>query len=121
LDISCNINKDYPAWTWLPHMHDLGTHIKIDHISGGVTTNLFDIDWDPSMTFHPPTSTADPTTPHVFKAGDQVKVHCDFMANPAGTDVTFGREMCLMFAATVNSIDEAAPSIACDAGQWGTF
>lgn len=121
MDVTCTMNKNYPAWTWLPHMHDLGKHITVDHISGGQSTRLVDQDWQPNLTFHPPTTTVDPSTPRMFAAGDQVKIHCDWSANPAGTAITFGREMCVFFAGTVDSLDDPQPSLDCDQQAWGPF
>jgi hypothetical protein len=118
VDFSCTAKDDLATWTLLPHMHNYGTHITIDHVSGANTKRLFDLDWDPSYTFHPPQMTEDPTQPYVIHKGDQLHLHCDY-DNTSGGALTFGMEMCVSYAETVDTA--MAGNMECDNGQWGSF
>src|SRR5262249_26164287 len=31
LDVTCTLNKEFDAWLVIPHMHELGRHITVDH------------------------------------------------------------------------------------------
>jgi hypothetical protein len=119
LDINCTMQNPVNAWFAIPHMHAYGTHISVDHIHGGVTDNLFDVKWTPAYTFHPPAiRKEDPTQAIPFAVGDQVHVHCDW-ENDTTKSLTFGIEMCVFFAATVDA--NGTGNLACDSGAWGDF
>jgi hypothetical protein len=120
LDIHCKMQKDLRLWQLTPHMHAWGTRFTLDHtkVADNSASRLFDVQWDPDFTFHPPQVLHDPAQPYILKAGDTMLVHCDFN-NTTSTDLTFGLEMCVFFAQTVDV--DAQGSIECDAGQWGGF
>lgn len=119
MDFSCQVPSDTAVWWLIPHMHEYGKRITIQQISGGVSNTLFDItDWSPAYTFHPPDIRKDPTDPLMWKAGDSIHVHCEWN-NTTSSPLTFGLEMCLTFAATVDA--DGTPGMVCDNGTWGTF
>ena len=118
IDINCKANNDYATWNMIPHMHNWGTHITVDHTSATSTKRLFDVMWDPGFAFHPPQLTEDPTQPYVIHKGDQLHVHCDY-DNTTGKQLTFGPEMCVAYAQTVDTGNLG--NLACDSGQWGPF
>ncbi len=118
VDFSCTASDDLATWTLLPHMHGYGTHITIDHITPTTTHQLFDLDWDPDYTFHPPLMTEDPTQPYMINKGDQVHIHCDYN-NTTSAPLTFGDEMCVSYAETVDTANLG--NLECDQGQWGPF
>jgi hypothetical protein len=118
LDISCTMNQQFQAWLVIPHMHEFGTHITVDQVTGGSSNRIFDLAWDPSYTFHPPEIRRDPSNPFIFAQGDQIKIHCDW-DNPTGAELTFGREMCVAFAQTINPNN--VPDLDCDKGVWSQF
>jgi hypothetical protein len=118
LDVNCTMNSDQPVWQLFPHMHEWGTHMTITHTRATTQTTLYDGDWSPEYVFHPPTYVTDPSTPFMFAQGDQVKLHCEWN-NDSGHDLSFGLEMCVAFAQTVNPDDK--PNVSCDKGNWGTF
>jgi hypothetical protein len=118
VDFSCTMKSDLATWTLLPHMHGYGTHITIDHVSSAGSDRLFDLDWDPSFTFHPPQKTEDPSQPYVLHAGDQLHLHCDYN-NTTQSALTFGMEMCVSYAETVDAT--GAGNMECDQGSWGPF
>lgn len=119
LDITCVAQQDFQTWKLLPHMHNWGTHITVDHISAsGSTDRLFDLDWDPSYAFHPPTKIVDPSQPYLIAKGDTYKVHCEY-SNDTSAPLTFGQEMCVSYAQTVDANNVG--NLLCDSGQWGSF
>jgi hypothetical protein len=117
-DIHCPVDHTIKAWEMFPHMHQYGAHARLGVTQGGVTNELFDVDWDPSFTFHPPMKTFDPATPLTLHAGDAIDMHCDWN-NTTSDTLAFGKEMCVAFAFTVD--DGNLGNLACDAGQWGPF
>lgn len=118
VDTVCTMNQDYAAWTLLPHAHNWATHVTIDHVSGSTSERLFDVAWDPSYAFHPPTKTVDPTQPYLLKKGDQIHIHCDY-DNTTSQTLVFGQEMCVMYAETVDAAQVG--NVVCDHAQWGSF
>jgi hypothetical protein len=119
VDFTCTFKQDFATWYMIPHMHNWGTTITIDHTSASGTKRLFDVEaWNASYAFHPPTLNYDPNQPYYFKQGDQVHVHCDYN-NTTKSPLTFGAEMCVFFAGTVDPTNVG--NIQCDTGDWGTF
>ena len=118
VDIDCTMQKPLKVWFAIPHMHAYGLDITVDHTHNGQTERLFDTPWNPEYTFHPPTQVEDPTAPKLFDVGDNVHVHCQWN-NTTGGELTFGTEMCVFFAETVD--DNGTGSIACDQGNWTDF
>ncbi len=120
MDIKCKMAKDLRLWVMRPHMHEWGTRITVDHAkaSDSASTRLFDVQWDPDFTFHPPAVERDPNEPYLLKAGDTLSVHCDFN-NTTSNDLTFGLEMCVLFGQTVDV--DGQGNIDCDGGSWGAF
>jgi hypothetical protein len=119
VDINCTMKNDVSFWLLLPHMHQWGEHITIDHTSSSNPgKRLFDLAWDPDYAFHPPLYSIDVSAPYVMKTGDSVKVHCDWN-NTSGMNLTFGIEMCVAFGEAIDS--QGIGNVDCDKGQWGTF
>jgi hypothetical protein len=118
-DIDCTMQEDMKVWFMVPHMHAYGVNETVDHVRvDGTTERLFDTPWTPELTFHPPQRTADPTAPILMRRGDHVKVHCEWQ-NTTQRELTFGLEMCVFFAQTVDDIHLG--NRACNAGDWGPF
>jgi hypothetical protein len=118
LDIQCVMNTAQPVWQVFPHMHEWGKHASINLVHAGVATSIFDGDWEPDFAFHPPTFVRDISTPLMMMPGDQLNLHCEWN-NDTGSDLTFGLEMCVAFAQTIDS--DGQPNMACNKGSWGTF
>jgi hypothetical protein len=119
VDIHCTMQQDVKIWQHLPHMHSYGTDITVDHTpAGGAKERLWDEQWTPEYQFHPPLKQVDPTAAILFKTGDTVDVHCEWN-NTTNSMLTFGIEMCVFFAQTVN--DNNSDNWACDTGTWTTF
>lgn len=118
VDFTCTTNQAFQTWMMFPHMHQYGTRVTIDHTNGGTTDRLFDVQWDPSYTFHPVTHTEDPSKPYVLQKGDQLHVHCDYN-NTTSQTLSFGAEMCVLYGATVDAA--GVGNLACDQGTWTSF
>jgi hypothetical protein len=99
-------------------MHAYGAHTVIEHIYGPTIDKLFDVQWSPEFTFHPPTMQVDPSIPFALKTGDQLHVRCEWNNTTSG-DLTFGLEMCVGFVMFVNA--DNIDNMQCDKGKWGTF
>jgi hypothetical protein len=117
-DVHCKMQQTMKLWELFPHMHQWGSHVTLDLTQSGVKTREFDLAWDPSYTFHPPTMYADPASPMMMNPGDEIDLHCDWNNTTANT-LSFGFEMCVAFGATVD--DSGQGNWACDAGDWGQF
>ncbi len=118
MDILCTMKRDEKVWRLIPHMHRWGQTTRIDIVVGGVTQRLFDLPWQDDFTFHAPEKTWPIEQPLLMKAGDQVKVHCEW-DNTTDKPMTFGMEMCVAFGNTINA--EERENIACDNGEWVEF
>lgn len=116
--IHCAFDRDFKLWYLIPHMHQWGANEQVDLTVGGVTQRLFDTNWDPSFTFHPPGIQVDPSSPMVVHAGDKIDVACNYN-NDTGHDLPFGFEMCVVFGQFVD--DTNTGGRACDAGNWLSF
>ena len=120
--IDCTVNQTYSSWEFFPHMHNWGTHITITDTPAatGVPQQLVDMDWQPDYAFDFSTvaTMSDPSKPFLFNAGDKLHIECDYL-NDTGSTMTFGDEMCVLNAFTVdpNGIGDWD----CDNGQWGQF
>jgi hypothetical protein len=119
-DIHCTMQDDLKAWYQIPHMHAYGSLITVDHVATSGTERVFDTSWSPEYTFHPPVKQIDPSTtpPMLLTKGDQINVHCEWN-NTTGSELTFGIEMCVFFAQTID--DTHKGSLACDGGIWTDF
>lgn len=119
VDINCTMPNDAKVWSIFPHMHAYGSRITIQQISGGVTNTLFDVQqWSPTYQFHPPAIYKDVTAPLVIAKGDVMRVHCEYNNTTPGA-ITFGVEMCVGFATTID--DQSLGNLDCDHGTWGHF
>jgi len=120
VDVTCVMKDDLALWYMIPHMHRWGQHIRVVHEPGGdaKANALFDLDWDPDFTFHPPEMKKDPAQAYAMKKGEKLTIHCDW-ANDTGHDLTVGLEMCVVFGQTVDTADLG--NISCDKGEWGGF
>jgi hypothetical protein len=117
-DMHCAFDRPLKLWYLIPHEHQWGKHVNVDLTVGGTKMNMFDLDWDPSYTFHPPEQRRDPLQPIQINPGDTVDVHCEWN-NDSGRVLGFGFEMCVSFGEFVD--DEGIGSRACDNGTWVPF
>ena len=94
----CDVPAGFPdvsVYSFWPHMHQKGTHFKIEFIDNGVTSTLYDAAYD-----FADQSTWAPTSPLTVGSGDSVRTTCSFN-NTTGDTVVFGesstQEMCFNF------------------------
>ncbi len=119
LDISCTMKNDAKVWSIFPHMHTYGTRITIQQQTATANNTLFDVQqWSPAYQFHPPAIYKDVAAPLLISKGDVMHVHCEY-DNTTPNDITFGVEMCVGFATTID--DAGLGNKDCDNGTWGTF
>lgn len=118
MDIHCVQQATMKLWYFIPHMHAWGKHIDVDVTQAGVKTNIFNVDWDPSLTFHPPEKRMSPDAPMMLNAGDSIDVHCEWN-NDSGHDLPFGFEMCVAFGEFID--DTGMGNLACDRSSWTPF
>lgn len=90
----CNAPQDYHVVALWPHMHSVGTRIKLEQTHAGVPQTLLDIPYtDTSQLVYPL------SPPALVQQGDQVQVTCSFVNN-TGHPVHFGdsvtEENCFM-------------------------
>jgi hypothetical protein len=120
--VDCTINGSYSAWDLIPHMHAWGTHITVTDTPAatGTPQQLFDLDWQSDYTFdfQSVATAKDPAAPFMFSNGDKIHVQCDYL-NTTNAPLTFGDEMCVFLAFTVDPEDVG--NVDCDRGQWGKF
>jgi hypothetical protein len=88
---SCTLSADTKYFAVFPHMHQIGTHIKVDAVVGGATTTL----WDKDYSFN--NQDFGEFTPIAMAKGDKINVTCTY-DNETGMPVKFGQssldEMC---------------------------
>jgi hypothetical protein len=89
---TCRMNGDVTIFAMQPHMHQLGTHMKVvaeSSVTGDVTI------WDAPYSFDE--QLARRVGPVSLKRGDAVRIHCSYR-NTRGETVNFGdsslAEMC---------------------------
>ncbi|MSP62700.1 MAG: hypothetical protein EXR72_20700 [Myxococcales bacterium] len=118
LDVSCRLDRDYRAWLLLPHMHEWGSRIRIEHDQAPAGTKvLFDLpEWQKDWAFHPPQLRKDIADLYTFKKDDTVRVHCEWQTDH---EITFGREMCVLMAMTEDR--DGTGNRVCDHGTWHSF
>jgi len=106
---SCTPNVSATIFGVFPHMHYLGTHMKVDVAATGATTNLHDgpYDFEDQQIY--------PVTPTAIDVGDVVEVTCSY-TNATDQTVSFGEsseaEMC--FAAVFYYPAQGKPYICSD-------
>lgn len=120
--IDCTVNQAYSSWEFFPHMHNWGTHITITDTPAatGTPKQLVDMDWQPdyAFDFSSVATTNSPSTPFMFNPGDKIHVECDYL-NTTGSALTFGNEMCVLNAFTVDS--KNLGDWDCNGGTWSKF
>jgi hypothetical protein len=121
LTIDCTVNQQYASWMFFPHMHNWGTHITItDTPANGTTRQLVDMDWqaDYAFDFNTVATMNSPSAPFMFNPGDKIHVECDYL-NTTGSPMSFGDEMCVLNAFTVDTKNIGAWD--CNSGIWGKY
>jgi hypothetical protein len=95
---TCTMKKDFDFLLMLGHMHEHGSHYKLERLdaNGTVGETLFDEDWQPSYVAHPPTKRWPLDAPLHLPAGTKLRQTCSWK-NTTTDEMDFPREMCVMF------------------------
>jgi hypothetical protein len=109
----CVIQEPLQFFTLGGHEHELGTHVTIDKVAGGTTTNLYDQEWKPEYQSNPPRNHYPVDAPLTLAKGDVLRITCDWK-NAGDQDVVFPREMCVVFG----MVFPATHDVHCQDGVW---
>ena len=95
----CVVPRDFDLLLMLGHMHELGSHYKMELVdeSGKSKQIYYETDWDPIFASHPPFTTYDPAKPLHLAKGSRIRQTCEWK-NSGDTMAAFPREMCVMFS-----------------------
>lgn len=110
---TCVIKRDLKLYSLDGHQHEWGSRVDIELLDGASSTMLWSHPWIPEYQFDPPVNVYSVEKPLLLKAGQSVRVSCEWNNTTAG-ELRFPREMCVgsgfYFPAT-GSID-------CEEGFW---
>jgi hypothetical protein len=111
--VECTFEDTVNIWQIAGHQHELGKHVRVAFTpSGGSEQVLIDDDWNYEWSFNP--KFLDFTkTPMVVKAGDKLKVDCEW-DNPRSETVRFPAEMC----GAVGQFFPSKTQLICNNGDW---
>ena len=110
--VECTFEDSINIWQLAPHMHDLGSHVRIAYTpAGGSQRVMFDVDWQKEWSFNPDFM-------HFAEAmrvmpGDKIAVDCEW-ANPGSETWRFPSEMCGAIAQFYPSENQ----LICFNGDW---
>jgi hypothetical protein len=117
-NMHCTFEKQMKLWYIIPHEHRWGSHVTVDLTRSGEKQRMFDLDWQPQYTFHPPENRYDIASPYVINPGDTIDVACSWN-NTETRVLPFGFEMCVVFGQFID--DQGLGGWACDHGSWTEF
>lgn len=79
------------------HMHDFGTHFRLEIVGrDGESDPLYDEEWHPEYTSHPPLHWYSKENPLVLRRGTHIKQTCSW-DNTSAKELSFPHEMCIGF------------------------
>jgi hypothetical protein len=110
--VECAIDHDVQLISALGHEHEWGTHVKAERL-GEESDVLFDHPFDESLVLHPMVKAYPPEKPYRFKAGDKIKLSCQW-DNTKDKALSFPGEMCVFSAWQIG----AAKDSVCNSGKW---
>ena len=77
---NCTIGQDVTLYMLLGHMHEYGSHLKIEQLAGGASgssATLYEKVWQPEFQSNPPRNFYPLDAPLTFHKGDLVRVTCE--------------------------------------------
>ena len=110
---TCTIKHDVSAFSLTGHEHEFGSHVTIEIIDSGKSSTVWSHDWQPEYSSNSPANYYPIDHPFVFKAGQQVKLTCEWN-NVTPNDIRFPREMCVSSSFYFPGHGE----IDCEEGNW---
>lgn len=95
----CVLKRDYDILLLLGHMHEWGAHYQLETVDaqGKPTETLYQTDWEPLYTSHPPVTKYSPEKPLHLAKGTRLRQTCQWK-NTEDHEMAFPREMCVMFS-----------------------
>jgi hypothetical protein len=94
---TCTLKQDLNIILMLGHMHELGTHYKLEKIDAtGAASTLYDYEWQVSYAQHPPLKKFPTTAPLNLPKGTKLRQTCNWN-NDTEESIIFPREMCVFF------------------------
>lgn len=96
----CVAPRDLDILLLLGHMHEWGASYKLERVdekTNAPIETLYETEWEPLFTSHPPVTTYDPAKPLHLAKGTRLRQTCSWK-NPDGSELVFPREMCVMFS-----------------------
>lgn len=95
---TCTVPSDLNSVLLLGHMHELGKHYTLEEVdaAGNTLSTVYDTEWSPAYTSHPPLITKTLDSPIPFKAGTRFRQTCEW-DNTTAQQVSFPTEMCVSF------------------------
>ncbi|GAC1579145.1 MAG: hypothetical protein NVS3B20_10160 [Polyangiales bacterium] len=95
---TCRVGEDVQMLLILGHLHEQGKHFKLERLddAGKTADVLYDHDWSPSYSSHPPIARWTPENPLLIKKGTRLRQTCTWN-NATDQALTFPREMCVFF------------------------
>lgn len=112
--VACALDHDVQLISALGHMHEWGTHVSAERI-GAEPDVLFDYDFEPIMAIHPKVNYYTLDAPYRFKAGESVRVSCQWN-NTTQNELKFPGEMCVLAAWQIGAEHDTI----CSDGTWLT-
>lgn len=94
----CVLKRDYDVLLLLGHMHEWGSHYKLDRVDekGTKLETIYETDWEPIYSSHPPINKYAPEKPLHLTKGTRLRQTCTWK-NTEDHEMAFPREMCVMF------------------------
>lgn len=94
--VHCDLDRDVQLISMLGHEHEWGTHVKAERM-GSEPDVMFDHAYEPSMALHPMVRYFPLDAPYRMKAGDAVRLACNW-DNDTDAPLMFPGEMCVLAA-----------------------
>lgn len=110
--VHCELDRDVRLISVLGHEHEWGTHVRAERM-GSQPDVLFDHPYEPSMALHPMVRYFPLEAPYRIKAGDAVRLACNWN-NTTDAPLRFPGEMCVLAAWQLG----AAHDTMCFDGVW---
>jgi hypothetical protein len=112
----CVLEQDMDFLDLLGHQHERGTHVRAERLPGGdesASEMIFDHDYGPDLVAHPDIQTYPVEAPLTVRAGDALRMHCQWF-NDTDAALEWPGEMCVLFGWKVGGEQDAI----CVNGAW---
>jgi len=93
---TCTVKRDLDTVLLLGHMHEHGKHYTLERLVGDTAEAIYDQEWRPEYTSHPPVVRHSMEQPLTLHPGDKLRQTCTW-DNTTAAPLLFPREMCVAF------------------------